>query len=384
MTRNVRATLLALIFPAIAIPVAACTTTNVVHEPADPAATTTPPGETPPTANPLEGLAPDWQVKAAAYLEVSAGAWLTAPPQLAIANGKCAMSCHTTFSYVLARSALAPFTKTPSADLARTRFEGRVAEVTAGTALPFYGKNAEAKVKESHATESILNAASLALDDLGSGRALSASSKAALDQMWTQQRADGTWDWLEFGLEPWETRNDFGAALAALVTGSVPAGSSAMQAAGTTKLIAYVQKRLPSMVLHDRAMVLYASGKLTTLLQPEQAAAITADLVKTQRDDGGFSLGAFGQGDLASATAKKSDGYATAIALLALCSSSADGAKSPEATKALSWLATHQAANGSWPGQSVNDTTAQVTGFMTDAATAYASIAITLCVPAKK
>ena len=83
------------------------------------------------------------------------------------------------------------------------------------------------------ATESVLNAAALALDDIGNGMALSASSKSALDRMWSQQRTDGTWDWLEFGLEPWEARNDFGAAIAALVAGSVPAGSTTAQAAGT-------------------------------------------------------------------------------------------------------------------------------------------------------
>ena len=387
MNRNVRSSLLALLLPALAVPAAACTVTKIVEEPGDvvPAGTgTTPPGVTPPGTepNPLEGLATDWQAKAAGYLEPRSAKWLASPPP--IANVKCAMSCHTTFSYMIARSALAPFATTASADDVRTRFEARVSEAVAGTAVSFYGKNADAKVKQSHATESVLNAAALALDDVGSGKPLSAMSKSALDQMWSQQRTDGTWDWLEFGLEPWETRNDFGAAIAALVAGSVPADSSAAQAAGTTKLVGYVQKRLGSMVLHDKAMILYANGKLTTLLQPAQAEEIATELVATQLADGGFSLGAWGQGEVATSVAKKSDGYATAVAVLALCTGMPDGSKREDVKKALGWLAHNQDENGSWPGQSVNGTTAQAKGFMTDAATSYASVAISLCAPAAK
>lgn len=201
--------------------------------------------------------------------------------------------------------------------------------------------------------------------------------------MWAEQRADGTWDWLEFGLEPWETRNDLGAALAALVAGSVPASSTGAQAAGTTKLVGYIQKRLDSMVLHDRAMVLWASGKLTSLLDPARAGAIAAELGATQLEDGGFSLGAWGQGHLAKDSATESDGYATAIAVLALCSGTAQGTMRGDVQRGLSWLAHNQAEEGSWPGRSVNADTTQVEGFMTDAATAYASLALMTCVPAR-
>jgi len=354
--RNVRASLFAVILSALAVPATAC------------------------TSAPPAGLRSDWQVRAAGYLDGRAASWLASPPP--IANVACAMSCHTTFPYVMARSALAPFAKTPSADEARSRFEARVTEAVAGTAVPFYGTNTDDKGKQSHATEGVLNAAALALDDIGSGRTLGASTTSALDRMWSQQRADGAWDWLEFGLEPWETRDDLGAALAAIVAGSIPASSTSAQADGTAKLVGYVQQRLGSMVLHDRAMVLWASGKLTSLLEPDQAAAIAADLARTQLEDGGFSLGAWGQGALAQDGAKESDGYATAVAVLALCSGTPDGTERPDVRRGLSWLAQNQAEDGSWPGRSVNADTAQVEGFMTDAATAYASLALTTCAPA--
>jgi hypothetical protein len=360
-TRNIRALLLASIFSALAASAAGCAAPK-----SD--------GGSP------EGLPADWQVRAVGYLDQRAASWLASPPP--ISNVPCAMSCHTTFPYVLARSTLAPFAKTPAADAARARFEARVAEAVAGTAVPFYGQGADDKVKQSHATEAVLDAAALAFDDVGSGAPPGAATTSALERMWSQQRADGTWDWLEFGLEPWETRNDLGAALAALAAGSVPAGSTSAQEAGTAKLVGYVQKRLDSMVLHDRAMVLWASGKLTGLLDPARADAIAADLAETQREDGGFSLGAWGQGYLAGDSAAESDGYATAVAVLALCSGTAKGAGRADVQRGLAWLAHHQAEDGSWPGRSVNTDTTQVQGFMTDAATAYASLALATCAPA--
>src|SRR6185369_4054271 len=104
-----------------------------------------------------EGLRADWQVRAVSYLDKRSASWLASPPP--ISNVSCAMSCHTTFPYVMARSSLAPFAKTPAADEARARFEARVAEAAAGTAVPFYGSDGDDKGKQSHATEAVLNAA---------------------------------------------------------------------------------------------------------------------------------------------------------------------------------------------------------------------------------
>lgn len=334
------------------------------------------PPEPPSETDPLAGLAKDWQARAAGYLEPRTASWLAAPPD--IANVKCAMSCHTSFAYLIARPSLALFAPTPAADDVRARLETRMSETAAGTALPFYGSQKDDTETQAWGTESILNAAVFALDDVGRGGALSASAKTALDRMWSLQRADGAWDWLAFKLEPWETRNDFGAAIAALVAGSIPPGSSAAQAAGTAALISYVRSHIDSMVLHDRAIAMYASSKLTTLLEPAQAQKVAAQLTATQLPDGGFSLGSWAQGAQASMVANISDGYATAVAVLALCTGLPGGSKRPDVRKGLSWLARHQAADGSWPGQSVNYANDQ-RGYMADAATAYASLALTQC-----
>lgn len=385
MSRIALSTLLLVAVPTAAALAAACTVTTYKDEyvTKDGGAASSS-GENPgTTTNPLEGLAADWQIKAISFLDGSTKSWLASPPK--VANIACAMSCHTTFSYsAMAAAALRPFGATAQADAARTRFEARVDENVAGTATPMYGKNADAKTKESFATEAVLNATALALDEVNSGKPLSAKSKTALDRMWAQQLTDGSWAWLEFGLEPWETRNDWGTAIAALLAGSIPEGSSPSQAAGTTKLVGYLKGRLKTMAFHDRVTVLWASGKLTTLLSAEEKQSIVDEIKAKQKEDGGFALGSWGKGDLAADASKDSDGYATALATLALCTGSAEGKANEAGLKSLSWLAKHQQTDGSWPGQSVNSDSARAKGFMTDAATSYAVAAITTCAPEKK
>lgn len=373
--------LLLLGVPCVLAALAACTQTKIVEQQVPAEGDKPGPGgngdsQTPPDDGALADLAPDWHTKAASYLDDRASQWLSAPPD--IANVKCAMSCHTTFPLLLARSALGASVSLPAADSARDRFETRVSEAAADKAIPFYGKDQDAKTQESHATESVLNAAALALDDLGKGSAISATSKTALDRMWSQQSTDGAWAWLEFGLEPWETRNDWGVAIAALVAGSIPEGTSSAQAAGVTKIKSYVAENLSGMVLHDKATVLWASGSLAGLLDAADATKIADALVATQREDGGFALRAWGQGDLAD-NAAKSDGYATSLAILALCKGTEGGISRPEVRSALTWLATHQKSDGSWPGASTNSTSTRARTFMTDAATSYATLALTQC-----
>lgn len=329
-------------------------------------------------------LPTDWQVAATKYLDAQSADWLASPPP--ISNVPCAMSCHTTFPYVLARASLRAATKTPAADAARSNFEARVMLAVNGTATPFYGEGTSKRIVQSHATEAVLNAAALAFDDVGSGVPLHAITKSALDRMWTMQRADGAWDWLEFTLEPWERGSDWGAALAALVAGMIPPNTTTAQALGTAKLIGYFRQRLTDttnpIALHDRAMLLWASGALSGLLDPTQARAIADDLAKVQRADGGFALASWGRGRRGIDTeTQKSDGYATALAILALCRGATDGPKRTDVRRGLAWLAQNQREDGSWVGRSVNVANAHNQVLMTDAATAYAAIAIATCGP---
>jgi squalene-hopene/tetraprenyl-beta-curcumene cyclase len=369
---------LALTIPCLLAGLAACTQTKIVEEkvPAEgtkPGTSSGQPGDTttPPNDGALDDLPADWHTKAGEYLNKRAADWLANAP--AISNVKCAMSCHTTFGASMADAAIGRVVDIPSAAEARSEFEKRVDETDP---TPFYGKDGDAKTKESIATESVLNAVALSMSDLGKGGTLSESSKKALDKMWAQQGTDGSWAWLEFGLEPWETRNDFGVGIAALVAGRIPA--DVQNEAGITKIKTYVGKKLSAMALHDKAVVLWASGTMSGLLDKAKADGIADALIAKQREDGGFSLRSWGMGDLAD-DAAASDGYATSLAALAICRGTEGGIARAEVRNALTWIARHQKADGSWPGVSTNTETSRAKMFMTDAATSYATLALTEC-----
>ena len=320
----------------------------------------------------LEGLREDWRELAGGYLELRSDKWVKSPP--AISNVPCAMSCHTTFPYSLARHAIATKMATPAADAALAAYGARVA--LGADATPYYGKAGDAKTKESAATEALLNGVAITLNEVWSKKPLSDGSKAALERLWATQGTDGTWAWLEYKLEPWETRNDFGAAISLAALGSIPANSTASQAAGTAKVISYLKSRLGTMAMHDRVVLLWTSSFMKDALTADERSAIADEIVGKQLEDGGFSAGGWGNGKRAAAVAGTADGYATAIAALALCT---EPSRKAETQKALQWLAKNQADDGSWPGQSVNVTDAQNKMFMTDAATAYAVLALTQC-----
>jgi squalene-hopene/tetraprenyl-beta-curcumene cyclase len=328
---------------------------------------------------PQDAQMPDgWKLRAADYLERRTAAWLASPPP--ISNVACAMTCHTTFPYVLARHAFAPLAM-PKSEEARTQVVARIAEGAA--AKPFYGGSGSVKERESWATEAVLNAAALGMSDMkGSAASLSEPSKAAYARLWSTQNSQGTWDWLEFGLNPWETRLglDWGAAMTVMVA-KVSAQTSAP---GYAKSVMYLQDRLTQtkspMTLHDKTVLLWARSEERSLLTDAQTSAVTAELVRVQLRDGGFSLGTMLPGAIAGSRSTQSDGYGTAIALLALCSQ--EGFKEhAEVKSALSWFAQNQQADGSWPGRSINKDNALNNSFMTDAATAYGVLAVYTCTP---
>jgi squalene-hopene/tetraprenyl-beta-curcumene cyclase len=292
------------------------------------------------------------------YLDKRANAWVKSPPP--IANVACALSCHTTFPYLLSRRHLGA----PDARI-RAAFEARVPAMIAKTAVPFYGKNNDARTRQSHSTEAVLTAIALTWDD-GLANNQSKIAREAVDHMWRMQRADGGFDWLNFGIDPWESSEDWGAAMA--LTLVEPVKKTAQQ----TKLLEFVRKRVASgkMSMHDRVTALW-TGRLVGLLDDKGRDKLAADLMKTRNSDGGFSLSRWVLG-----TQQKSDAYATALAVLALCE---DEAQTEAANKGLEWLRNNRAADGSYPGRSVRSTTARAKGYATDAATAYATLALATC-----
>jgi squalene-hopene/tetraprenyl-beta-curcumene cyclase len=336
--------------------------------------------------------APGWDPRAAAsYLDDRATFWATWP-NAARDRGTFCISCHTTLPFAIARPALRGLLgeKTPGAAESRI-FDNLLTRARGYKEVePFYPDQTRGipKTSESRAIEAVMNALVLATRDAESGK-LSADTRTAFGVMWPLQMKtgpqNGAWTWLNFGYEPWESPNSayFGASMAALAVGTAPdAYASTPDIQDNLKnLRAYFQREFEKQSALNKLMGLWASGKLPGLIAPEQRAAIVDETFAMQMADGGWSTAALGsyQRRDESAIDTGSDGYATALATLALQSGGV-ATSEPRLRKGLEWLRHHQSPTGQWTASSPNkqrDPTTEPAKFMSDAATAYAVMSLT-------
>src|SRR4029077_13148566 len=119
--------------------------------------------------------------------------------------------------------------------------------------------------------------------------------RMALEELWKKQRADGSWNWLDFGLEPYETTDSpyYGAALAAMAVGAVADyadSSGESKSSGVGKLRSYLKGNYAEQNFYNKAWMLLASARLAGLLSRDQTDALASDLQRKQNPDGGWSL----------------------------------------------------------------------------------------------
>ena len=243
-------------------------------------------------------------------------------------------------------------------------------------ATPMYGKPGSDKERESRGTEAVLNASVLAFAKSPIDDRQTLIDKS-FQHLWATQQDNGSWLWLNFGLQPIEADNeDWGAAMAALATGR------AKKTADANKLKSYLRSRLASgkMRLAAQAMLLWATSEWQdTLVEHADREAIAKRVESAQRGDGGWSIATMGFASSNNAQPERSDGYATAISLLGLCLMHPDGEVSASVTKGVAWLKANQRPDGSWPGYSLNSKSPRAHRFMSDAATAYTVLALHHC-----
>lgn len=338
-------------------------------------------------------LSPLWSpAKAATYLDTRSTWWISWP-RSASDHGTFCVSCHTVAPFSLGRAAL----RGPLRESTASSNEQKVLDsVTKRVRMwhdvdPFYTDQARGlpKSSESRGTESILNSLILVWRDVPTGQ-LSADARLALDNMWALQikAADmnGAWAWLQFHNAPFEGDSQFyGNSLAAIAIGSAPGNYQAEPEIqnGIKLLSTWLVKNMNAQTPLDRVVLLWASTKLNGLLTHDQQNQIVEETLPKQRDDGGFSMsqliGAWKRHDNTPLDTL-SDGYATGLIAFALEQVEAPQAQAP-LKRALAWLSRNQIeSDGRWPAVSLNNNRPVLsdTGlFMSDAATAYAVLALT-------
>jgi squalene-hopene/tetraprenyl-beta-curcumene cyclase len=306
----------------------------------------------------LPAFAADWNPRAAAdYLDARQKEWFAWPG--ANANATPCVSCHTGVTYLLARPALrrvlGEADPTPYETGLLDSLRGRLPKRTAKDLFP---KAVEPHLSEGAGVESILAAWFL-------------RDSESYDRMWTMQTADGGWPWFNQNLEPWEqpTSAYYGAAVAAL---AAQAGPSRPEKA---RLLAYLKGEFAAQPLHHRLMAVWAGAV------PESTRKSTLDeMWQKQSPDGAWPLDALGpwKKQEKAVPATGSNAYATAFAA-AILQKAGVPATDPRLVRAFDWLKSHQDPKGYWDATSMNKVYAPESmpaGFMRDAATAYAALAL--------
>jgi hypothetical protein len=309
---------------------------------------------------------------------------------IAIHSGVACVSCHTGLTYLLARPALRQALGEKNGP---TLYESVLVDSMRATVIRTDAKDLFDGLKgpivdQVYGAQVVLAALVLAMDDASRGK-LSPEGEKAFERMWSIQLKDGAdkgaWNWSDFDLDPWETKDSayYGAALAALATGLAPAGYQARPEirANVAALTAYLRAGEKSQSVHNKLFLLWASSKLQDLLPGTDRQAILDELWRKQEADGGWTIQSAGQWKKrdAAVPAVGSNSYITALAAF---TTQQAGVPPSQAglSKALAWLRAHQdTQKGYWTADSMNHKHQAGTmpeKFMSDAATGYATAAL--------
>lgn len=338
---------------------------------------------------PSETPSPHWSQQAAASYLDSREVWWQQWPRAQKDHGTICISCHTNVPYAMARPALRQQSSEMSAPekIMMDSVEKRVSNWS--EMIPFYSDavHGPGKTAEAHATEAVLNAIILASYDARQGH-LRPITRTALDNAWALQEQNGEraggWKWQDFHLGPWEAGESAyqGAALLMIQIANAPdryAHEAAVRE-HTDRMRDYLRRQYATQPLMSQLYVLWASSKVHGLLTRAERKTLLQTIQSLQQSDGGWRLYAMDKKPRLdhSPEPQGSDGVATALVVLAM-EESGTSHRDKTLQRGVEWLEQHQQKDGDWLATSLNkqrDPQTDVGRFMSDAATAYAVLAL--------
>lgn len=273
-------------------------------------------------------------------------------------------ACHTNVAFLYARPTISA--QTPVHEEIRTALEAMVTDRWKDK-------------KPRWDAEVIVSAAALAHNDSRTTKKLHPTTKAALDRMWTIQRADGGWKWLICGWPPMENDDHYGVTLAALAVGVAPDDYAKSDAAvqGLAKMKDYFKANPPANA-HHKGMLLWANSVVPDLVTAADRGAWVKEIRELQLPDGGWSAASlfpWKRGDKKEQTPEIADGYGTGFAIYVLRQSGVP-ANDPALAKGIAWLKDNQRESGRWFARSLFR---DGTHYLSHAGTAFAIMAIKSC-----
>jgi squalene-hopene/tetraprenyl-beta-curcumene cyclase len=332
-----------------------------------------------------------WNRQAAARYLDDREVWWQEWPRAQKDHGTICISCHTNVPYAMVRSGLRrQLGESEMSAPEKTMMdsvEKRVANWSEMETFYTDAKHGPGKTAESRATEAVLNAIILASVDARL-RHLRPITRTAFDQAWALQEESGNlaggWKWQDFHLGPWESAESGyqGAALLMVEAGNEPDGYAREPKVRKhlDQLQEYLQRQYAVQPLMNQLYILWASGKNSGLLTRAQRKALLESIRSDQEADGGWRTAAIDKRERVdhSPEPTDSDGYATGITVLAM-EESGTARHDKTLQRGLEWLTEHQQKDGAWHASSINkkrDPESDAGPFMSDAATAYAVLAL--------
>ncbi len=289
-------------------------------------------------------------------------------------DSKRCLCCHTTLPYMLARGL-----DMNSAENFKKLKTSAAMKVENPDLAPWYLHDQTGR--NSNPTESVLNAMTLVMHDQARKTELQAVTLKSIDRIFEQIGDDGKLHWLDFGLEPFESKNAelWGNAFAILTIEMAQKKSKYKAPELKYQNLKHSLLSEPSKLnLNEKSILLWAHSISKNVLTPQLARQFVAELKAVQNKNGSWN-----QAAILKLGQDKEDVYSTAIALLAMAKMKS---KTVSMDRAAEWLISKQQTGKDfglnseftfWASSSMNRKNSNLNNlFSVDTATSYAILAL--------